>query len=661
MKEKKNNNIFVDIDMLTGDYGSTSHSTSWVEESFQFSTTAGKQVALPNTSQHIGISFSQKKSSLFLWFLATMFFFLLAWIVHVQLVQGSSYLSAAESNRKRTLPIPSERGYILDRNGIKLTENIPNFSLALVPQDLPRDVIRREQVIRRLSELTSQNTTEIRAVLERYGNYSYESIVIQEGLDYETALLIQIAAADLPGIHIQRGSKRLYLTDFPDTGVTSSTLSLSHIIGYQGKLSPEELDVEYENGYLPSDLIGKTGVEKTYERALRGTYGRREIEVNARGREQSVLSEKSPEPGKHVVLAIDIRMQQKLEQIVKHYLNTGGKKRAAAVVLDVHSGQVLALVSVPAYDNNHFSGGISVDQYRAYLNNEDKPLFNRAISGTYPSGSTIKPAVAAAALQEGIINASTSFLSSGGVAVSQWFFPDWLSGGHGITNVRKSLADSVNTFYYYIGGGYRDFTGLGVDMITAYLRSFGFAKELGIDLNGEQAGFLPSKKWKQEVKNERWYIGDTYNLSIGQGDILVTPLQIASMTASIANGGTLYQPHVVKGIIHSGSEKEEKIKKKIIGENIILQKYLRTVRLGMRDCVVYGSCRRLSLLPFSAAGKTGTAQWHAAKENHAWFTSFAPFEDPKIAVTVLVEEGEGGSKIAAPIAYDFYKWWGNYR
>lgn len=379
--------------------------------------------------------------------------------------------------------------------------------------------------------------------------------------------------------------------------------------------------------------------------------------MDASGKEQSVLAEQAPTPGFHLKLALDIEMQSKLTEIINKSLKINKKSRAAGIAMNPRTGEVLALVSLPGFDNNDFSGGISPEKYSAYLENEDKPLFNRALGGTYPSGSTIKPAIAAAALQEGIINARSNFLSAGGLQVSSWFFPDWQAGGHGLTNVRKSLAWSVNTFYYYIGGGYKNFAGLGVEKITEYLKKFGLAEKLDIDLPGEQPGFLPSKEWKKEVKGERWYVGDTYNLSIGQGDILVTPLQIASLTSVIANNGTLYKPRVVKSVIDPVTEEEQIVEPEIINSDFINPVHLRTVRLGMKDCVDYGSCRRLSLLPFPAAGKTGTAQWSNTKENHAWFTSFAPFDNPEIVVTILVEEGGGGAKIALPIAYEFLSWW----
>lgn len=639
------------------------HDTSWVEASFAFEQATGRQVATQYTKRHMGTSVTYRRLLILLSAFFIVFFLLLGRVFQLQIVKGNTYRGMAEGNRERILPIPAERGIIYDRNGVTLTNNIPNFSLALIPQNLPRDKQQREGVVQRLAELTAQSADDIRGILKTYGNYSYESIIIQEDLDYETALSIQIAAADLPGIYIHRGSKRLYLHSVSGQEVTTSTsiMSLSHVLGYQGKLAPEELDTLYKVGYLPSDTIGKTGVEKTYETYLRGVYGRRHVEVNALGREQAVLAEEAPSPGSHVYLSIDAKMQNELQRVMQEAMTKAGKTRASGIVMDPRNGEILAMVSLPTYDDNDFSGGIEQKKYKEYILNEDHPLFNRAISGTYPSGSTIKPVIAAAALQEGIITPQTTFLSNGGLRIGQWFFPDWQGGGHGVTDVRKSLAQSVNTFYYYIGGGYGDVVGLGVEKIMLYLKKFHFSEKLGVDLTGEQAGFLPSKEWKQQLSGERWYIGDTYNVSIGQGDILVTPLQIANMTMTFANGGTIYEPHVVKEIEDTITGKKTPISPKILGTNIVDAQHIETVRLGMRDCAISGSCRRLALLPFEAAGKTGTAQWNANKLNHAWFTSFAPFNNPEITVTILVEEGEEGSRIAAPIAYEFYKWWGQYR
>lgn len=620
---------------------------SWVEDNVVFARKTGRQVPLPHSNSHVNSSFENKIASWFFIFLSAIFVLICGRIFYLQIIAGSDYRALAEKNRQRIIPIPAERGLIYDRNGAGLTANIPSFSIAVIPQDLPRQESKRAPLIKKLAELSGQSENSIRQILQEYGAYSYESIIIQENIDYDTALKLLIAAADLPGIQIQRGSKRHY-ENYP----------LAHIIGYIGKLNQTELSNFYQKKYYPSDSIGKTGVEKSYETALRGTFGRRRIEINAKGKEQTALAEEAPTPGQHVKLAIDLEMQKTLEKIIKNSLRASDKKRAAGIVMNPNNGEILAMVSLPAFDNNDFSGGISVERYKTYIEDENKPLFNRAVGGSYPSGSSIKPAIAASALQEGIITPSTSFLSAGGLWVSKWFFPDWQAGGHGNTDVRKALAWSVNTFFYYIGGGYKNFTGLGPDKLKMWLEKFGFSRLSGIDLPGENDGFLPSPDWKQKTKNEQWYIGDTYNFSIGQGDVLVSPLQIANMTVSIANGGKLMEPHVVHSLIDPVTKKETEIAPRVIRENFISIKNLDTVRHGMRDCVTSGSCKRLASLPFSVAGKTGTAQWNSNKQNHAWFTSFAPFNSPEIVVTILIEEGGEGSAISATIAYEFYKWWG---
>lgn len=632
------------------------HAFAWVEESFTFDRPVGRQIVTSKNSAYIGNNFGKRHTALLLGLCCIVFAAILVRLVSLQLIQGEALYLVAEGNRQRIVPIPAERGLIYDRNGKLLTNNVPNFSLALTPQHLPRDKNDRQELVRRLADMTKRPEDDIWRLLDEYGAYSYESIIVQENLDYETALKVQIAAADLPGIHIVRGSKRLYLHGTPTT-----MLSLSHLIGYEGKLSREELDALYADGYLPSDVIGKTGIEKTYESYLRGVYGKKRVEVDALGREQSVLAEVAPDPGYHLVLSVDADMQKELETLIRRSLAANKKNRAVAVALDPRNGEILALVSFPPFDNNDFSGGISLEQYTAYLVNSDQPLFNRAIGGTYPSGSTIKPAIAAAALEEAIITPRSVFLSAGGLRIGEWFFPDWQPGGHGWTNVVASLANSVNTFYYYIGGGFEQFHGLGVGKIQEYLARFGFGSELGIDIPGEVSGFLPDEAWKRATKGEEWYIGDTYNLSIGQGDLLVTPLQIAAMTAAIANGGSLYRPHLVTSIRHPVSQKTIEVTPTMIRSNVVNRQHIDTVRLGMRACVGSGSCRRLADLPISVAGKTGTAEWREDRENHGWFTSFAPYDNPKIALTILVEEGGQGSRIAAPIAKEFYYWWWQYQ
>ncbi len=651
---------------------------AWIENSFTPKSISQSEDIRHSGTSHIGTSFSDRKMFLFLAIATILILGMMGRLVYIQILERNAFEVKAEGNRQRIIPVPAERGVIYDRNGIQLTENIPNFSLAVIPQDLPRDRNELQKVIQGLAEITGSDAEGIEDVLHKYRNYRHDSIVITEDIPYDAALKILIASDTLPGITIQRGSKRLYLTKNPEAIVLSTTTkllsetevekiekssqasSLSHILGYIGKLSPEELENLYEKGYLPSDSIGKTGVEQSYEGIMRGSYGQKRIEVNAKGAEQTVLAAIDPTPGNHIKLSIDYKMQDKLEEILKEWLKKNDRTRASGVVLNPQNGEVLALVSLPGFDNNDFSGGIDAAQYAEYLANEDRPLFNRAIGGSYPSGSVIKPAVASAALSEGIITAKTTINSTGGISVGGRFFPDWTPVGSGITDVRKSISWSVNTFYYYIGGGYKDFEGLGVTKINEYLRKYGFGTKLGIDIPGEYDGLLPTPEWKKQTKGEEWYVGDTYNFSIGQGDFLTTPLQIASMTATIANKGTVYRPHVVHSTIDPKTKTEKIIAPEKSKTNIIGRQYLEIVQLGMKDCIDTGPCGVLRSLPFSVAGKTGTAQWNSNRSTHAWFTSFAPFNKPEIVVTIMLEEGGEGSRTASHIAAEFYRWWGKY-
>lgn len=628
---------------------------SWVEESFNCGQSANQQMKVPETRNYLGPNVTDKKIKIFSILIVVGLILIFLRVFYLQVVQGEHYSYVAENNRIRIRPIPSERGLIYDREGRQLVQNVPSFSLSIIPQDFPKKNEEKQKIISQISQISGVPEDEISKLIKKYSSYSYESLIVKENLDYDSALKLYVQNANLPGILIEKGTKRLYTAE----NDKNPPLSLSHIIGYLGKLNDEELAAfKEEGGYLLSDYIGKNGLEKQYEKFLRGKYGRKKIEVNALGQEQSVLAEEAPIPGQNLILSLDLDAQKKMENSIKNALKNMGKKRAAGVALNPQTGEIIALVSWPAFNNNDFSGGISVEQYKRYVENPNLPLFNRAISGTYPSGSTVKIMIAAAALQEKIINRFSTFLSTGGLQIDRWFFRDWRAGGHGITNVTKAIAWSVNTFFYYIGGGHGDFTGLGTDRIVEYLKKFGLSQKTGIDLPGENSGFLPSKEWKEDTKKERWYVGDTYNMAIGQGDLLVTPLQVANWTAAIANGGTVYEPRLVKEI-YDPVIKSSLIKKpKIINNNFISAENMNIVKLGMRECVVYGSCQTMNSLSFLAAGKTGTAQWSSKRPEHAWFTSFAPYYNPQIVVTILVEEGEEGSTAAMPIARDFLSWWG---
>ncbi len=650
-----NKNFF---EFFTKSYGDLQgkFSKTWTEESFNFEKNIGKQRPQNETGDFLGASLSSKKLLLFFIFIVLAVCVLIARVAFLQIYKAEDYRNLAENNRIRLRPIVAERGIVYDRFQTQLVQNIPSFSLSIVPQDFPKKAEEAEKIISQLSEITGVQKEEIQKILDKYGNYSYESLVVKENLDHETALKLYIQNANLPGILIEKGTKRLYLNQSKDE--KEQTLSLSHLLGYLAKLNEFDLATLKTKGYLSTDNIGKTGLEKTYEEILRGVYGKKKVEVDAFGREQSILAEEPPTPGKNLILSLDVEAQVKLEKILSTKLKTMNLKKGVAVAMNPQNGEIIAMVSLPAFDNNHFSGGISVSQYRKYLYDKTLPLYNRVIAGTYPSGSTAKLVVAAAALQEKIVSKTTAFLSSGGIEVGDWFFKDWRAGGHGNTNIVRALAWSVNTYFYYIGGGYKNFSGLGVDTIIEYMEKFNLGKNTGIDLPGEQPGFLPSKDWKLETKKERWYVGDTYNLSIGQGDLLVTPLQVAVWTAAIANGGKIVQPHLGKYIVDTVQKNTYEIPVTITNSNFISENNINIVKEGMRECVKTGSCQLLNSLPFLATGKTGTAQWSKKSDPHAWFTGFAPYNNPKIVITVLIEEGKEGSTAAMPVANEFLRWWG---
>ncbi len=632
---------------------------SWVEESFDSSGFTDDLPAATHSRNYLGKSIGNSSIKLLTIVLVVGLTLVGARLVQLQLMSGDYYRELAERNRIRQVPIPAERGIIYDRFERQLVQNIPSFTLSIVPQDLPRNAGESLAVVARVAELSGVPEAQIDDLLRRYSTASYQSLVIKENLDYDTALSLYTQNADLPGILIESGTKRFYFNRSAKAA-PSSTLSLAHLLGYIGKISDSELAELQAEGYLLADYIGKGGLEKVYEPYLRGTYGTKKIEVDALGREQNVLSVEAPVAGQNLILTIDLEAQTALESFVKEHLAVVKKKRASAIALDPQTGAILAMVSYPSFDNNDFSGGIASTTYQRYIEDPDHPLFNRAVGGLYPSGSIIKLIVAAAALQEKIITPATTVNSVGSIKIGGQLFRDWKAGGHGITTVTKALAWSVNTFFYYIAGGYGDFTGLGVDMLTKYYQSFGLGKVLGIDLPGEESGFVPSKDWKRATQNEPWYVGDTYNLAIGQGNLLVTPLQVAAWTAATVNGGKVFSPYITQAVVDAVGITTALSTRPPLHTIQVNPEHLATVKQGMRDCVTYGSCKLLQSLPFSSGGKTGTAQWRSDRPTHAWFTSVAPLDKPRIVVTVQVEEGGEGATAAMPIARDFLAWWGKH-
>jgi len=579
---------------------------------------------------------------------------LLAKTAYLQITQGDYYTSLANSNRVKEKIIFADRGVVYDRDLNVMVYNTPIFYLQVFPVEIINNKNQKEvdDVSVKIGEILGIEAEEdLDYLLVKNKNItleSYQPQIIADEIDHDQAIRLKLVVDQIHGLSVEVKPKRKYVLP---------SLSTSHILGYTGIITEKE----YENlkpEYLLTDFLGKTGIEKYWEGELRGQNGKNFIEVDALGQMERVISQQEAQDGYNLVLSLDSNLQKKLEEEIMTQLEKTGLQRASAIVINPNNGEILAMVSVPAFNSNDFSGQIKADIYQKLIQNENRPLFNRAVAGNFAIGSTFKPIVASAALQEGIINAKTSFNSVGGIAVNSWFFPDWKAGGHGITDVRKALAWSVNTFFYNIGGGYNDFTGLGAEKIIDYAKLFGLGDFINVDIPGESAGFLPSKEWKEETKHEQWYIGDTYNISIGQGDIIATPLQVASYTSFFANGGIIYRPHFVRALLNSDNTLVKNIEPEITRHDFIDKNNIDIVRAGLRDAVVYGSASSLKAVPVEVAGKTGTAQWSSTKNPHSWFTGFAPFNNPQVVITVLVEEGSDGLTSASlPIANKVLQWY----
>lgn len=558
-------------------------------------------------------------------------------IAYLQVLRGDEYRSSAEQNRIRLEILQAPRGIIYDRDQKPLLSNVPNFTLVAVPSDLPRTAEDRVAVADQLAAVAPELRNDaIRTMLITSTPGSVQPLILLEHVPYEMALRLTTAVARMPGISLRAVGTRSY----------TKNETMAHLLGYLGKPSKKEL--ETNAGYSTLTQIGRMGIEQYYDTNLRGTDGIREVERDHLNKELSVVASRDPVPGNNLITGIDTTLQETLYDSLQTSVKALHLQGASAVALDPRTGTIRALVSYPSFNPNLFTQGGSVEEFNAIFNDDTYPLVFRPISGTYPSGSTIKPVITSAALNERVVTEGTTVSSTGGIKVGPNFFPDWKSGGHGVTNVTKALAESVNTFFYMIGGGFENFVGLGIDRIVEYLKLFGLAKPLGIDLPGEASGFLPDKEWRSKASSPKWYLGDTYNLSIGQGFISVTPIQVASYTAAIANGGTLYQPHVVTSILEPDDTTQSTIAPVRI-RSTVPDSVLSIVRKGMRQAVTSGSARGLGNLPVTVAAKTGTAQFGNEGKTHAWLTSFAPFERPEIVLTVLIEGGGEGSATALPI------------
>lgn len=585
-----------------------------------------------------------------------MFGILVIQLVNLQIIQGDEFKHQAEINALREVDVPAARGLIYDRNGTLLVQNQAEFAAAITPGDLPER--GAAGVYRMVSDVIDMPVEEIEqeiaTAVEARGEY--DSVILKDRLDRDTALILMELAPHAPGLTVLVKPARQYLTGS----------LLSHVLGYVGPISEDEFAALGDEGYTPRDIIGKSGVESYYEDILRGKAGKRLVEVDATGRELSVISERSPIDGSNLLLTIDLDLQRQVADILEQY--SADSTNAAAAVMDVKTGEVLAMVSLPSFDNNIFNRPLSDADLATLLNSEGKPLVNHAVADRYPPGSTFKTIVGSAALQEGIATPSTTITSRGYITIENefdpnvlYFYPDWAPLGP--LDFYGGLAMSSNVYFYYLAGGYPDegFAGLGEQRVATYARAFGLGSPTGIDLPGESAGLVPDATWKSETVGEPWTLGDTYNFGIGQGYVAATPLQVLTAATAIANGGELVTPHVVKELQDSFGNPLEEVDPGRRSHVPVDPENLQIVRAGMRQSVTDGVAKNAGVGNVAVAGKTGTAEFGAQREDgsyetHGWFVGFAPYDDPEIAVVVFVDHGSGGND-ASPAAakiFDYY-------
>lgn len=518
-----------------------------------------------------------------------------------QVINPNSFLVKAEKNRYIFKEINTQRGIIYDRNFNELVENKLMFNLVLEGE-------ATEKSIKQISDILNLDFEKLKKDISENEE---EKMYLLKNLTNEQVIVLKTNINDLTGFALEKKSLRGY----KDGEI------FSHVIGYVA------LDEE----------IGKDGIEKQYEEILKENKGVIKYERDAL---DNILSEelvKDPESGKSLILNIDKDLQIKSADVLETAVFEAGGNGGAVIIMNPNTGEIQTLVSYPSYDNNFFSSNFTSKEYETLLSQKNVSFFNRAISGGYPIGSTIKPMLATAFLEEDIIDAETNINCQGGIELSDGTFKsDWTT--HGLTNIRKAIAESCDVYFYILGGGYKNIKGLGIEKISAYLYKYGFSKKTGIDLPSENSGFVGDSIWKEESLGKVWYPGDTYNISIGQGYIKATPLQVLVAISAIANGGKIVKPQIVQGIVDDNKNIIQTFAPEIISENFISSENLKVVQEGMRQTVTSasGSAPSFNALPISLAAKSGTAETGSGTY-HNWMVVYGPYEDPDMAMIVLVE------------------------
>ena len=559
--------------------------------------------------------------------------------LNLQVVQGQRYLELSLKNSALPYAVSPPRGVIYDRNGDVVVRNNPSFDIVVVSRELDESEI--PEIALTLGEIMNVNFQELEANLNKWKNESV--FFLQKNIGKQSA--IKIENLKIKGIYTVVNAVRDYIYGE----------KMSHMVGYVSKVSPE--DLRGDSYYRTTDIVGKLGIEDTYEEYLRGDHGAVQFEKKF----GSYVFEQ-PTIGDNLVLNVDAGLQVKLYDTMQVMLLKNGLTRGAAVIQDPNTGGIMAMVSFPSFDNNDFIESLSKDEYNRYFEDQNKPMFNRIVSGRYNPGSTIKPLIALAALEEGIIDPNKIILSTGQITIANQYNPEIVYVFHdwkplGWVNMKAAIAMSSNIYFYHLGGGYDDVEGLGLERIRKYMKFFLIDDVLEIDLGPEAAGFIPSAEWKEETFGEPWYKGDTFNITIGQGDLLVTPLWLNSFTAAIANGGTIYKPQIVQSIIDKDKNVIKKFEPEILTKLPFSPGSFDIVREGMHEVTLTGTARSLANMSVSAAAKSGTAQLGSGiKRVNSFFNVYAPFEDPEIVITILIEEPQNPN-LANGVAKEVIEWY----
>ncbi|HMQ01497.1 MAG TPA: penicillin-binding protein 2 [Candidatus Doudnabacteria bacterium] len=585
-------------------------------------------------------------------------------LINLQVVQGERMRELSEGNRLRLQTILAPRGFIQDRHGEVLARNTASFNLALTPVDLPED--NQPEIFAEISAHFEISPEELTQKLANHRGSPLEPIIVKRNLTQQESIAFEVHAQRFPGFSLLNIPVRDYLS--PET--------FAHVMGYTGVISDKEYQELRSEKYTLNDFIGKSGIEYSYERFLRGLNGNKQVEVNSLGLAIKELGVVEPQPGNIVELTIDAGLQRK---IFEDFIKSPVGNKGAAVAMNPKTGEILALVSVPGFNNNLFAPGISSQDYEKLITDKNLPLFNRAIAGVYPPGSVIKPVGAAAVLQEGIVQPNTIIVDRGLLVIPNQFNPaitynfvGWKRDGLGPMDVRSAIAESSDIYFYVVSGGHPSspIKGIGAEKLAEYYDRFGMGRLSGIDIPGEKPARVATPQWKASYYTNdaimaKWYLGDTYHISIGQGDMLATPLQVTAWTAAVANDGILKKPRLLKQVLNQHRQTIFTPEATVYINAGIDLEHMRVVQAGMRDNVTSdkGSGRSLQSLPITSAGKTGTSQFDGSdpKKTHAWYTAYAPYENPEIAITVLVEAGGEGHAAAVPIVKNALQWWAENR